>query len=229
MTWRSFAIILGLLLVVQTWRACHRVAPSKAASMVAECESASAPSASRTRTYASHDDHESEASAAEPTADTGAGLPSINGFKLPAWTLYFAPMPGESMLSYRDRMVPLAQAALAPHRERVARGRDDFADKVHLDAQQRAALDASVQEAASQIQDKVMNSLLSGQLMPKSFKPMTGVTLARDVLDSIDKANQRFVNSLREDQKAQLGQHPFDFADYLLFSARWEDALGVTN
>jgi hypothetical protein len=34
---------------------------------------------------------------------------------------------------------------------------------------------------------------------------------------------------LREDQKAKLAQHPFDFADYLLFSARWEDALGVTN
>jgi hypothetical protein len=227
MTWRSFSILLGLLLVVQTWRACHRVSPGKAAAMVAECES-SAPAASRTRTYASHDEPERASTSDVPDDSTAFG-PSINGFKLPAWTLWLAPQPGESLLSYRDRMLPLAQAALAPHRNRVARGRDDFAAKVHLDAQQRAALDASVQEAATQIQDKVMDSLLSGQLMPKTFKPMTGVTLARDVLDAIDKANTRFTTSLREDQKAQLGQHPFDFADYLLFSARWEDALGVTN
>ncbi len=74
-----------------------------------------------------------------------------------------------------------------------------------------------------------MDSLLGGQLTPRTFKPMTGVAIARDVLDSIDRANQRFMASLCEDQKAQLSGHPFDVADYLLFSARWEDALGVTN
>jgi hypothetical protein len=58
---------------------------------------------------------------------------------------------------------------------------------------------------------------------------MTGVTLARDVLDNVDQANRKFMQSLREDQKSKLASHPFDFADYLLFSARWEDALGVTN
>jgi hypothetical protein len=70
---------------------------------------------------------------------------------------------------------------------------------------------------------------MNGDLMPAQFKPMTGVALARDVLDTIDKANQRFLATLREDQKAALARHPFDFADYLLFSARWEDALGITN
>src|SRR4026208_2494185 len=58
---------------------------------------------------------------------------------------------------------------------------------------------------------------------------MAGVTLARAVLDTIDQANRRFVSTLREDQKAALAQHPFDFADYLLFSARWEDARGVPH
>jgi hypothetical protein len=86
-----------------------------------------------------------------------------------------------------------------------------------------------MQEAQTAIQDKVMGSILSGDLMPAHFKPMTGVALARDVLDTIDQANRKFVGTLREDQKATLAQHPFDFADYLLFSARWEDALGVAN
>src|SRR5690606_20064979 len=130
---------------------------------------------------------------------------------------------------YRDRIVPIAQAAVAPQRARVARGRDDFAKLANLDAQQRAELDAAAAEAATAIQDKVIGSIMNGDLMPSQFKPMTGVALARDVLDTIDQANRRFVGSLREDQKAQLAQHPFDFADYLLFSTRWEDALGVTN
>jgi hypothetical protein len=153
----------------------------------------------------------------------------LGGFKVPAWALWLAPHPGESMLDYRDRIVPLAQAAVAPQRARVARGRDDFAKAANLDSQQRAQLDAAAQEAATAIQDKVMGSLMSGDLMPAHFKPMTGVALARDVLDTIDHANQRFMSTLREDQKAALAQHPFDFADYLLFSTRWEDALGVTN
>ena len=53
---------------------------------------------------------------------------------------------------------------------------------------------------------------------------MTGVTLARDVLDIVDRGNTRFVGALTPDQRAAS---TFDFADYLLFSTRWEDALGA--
>jgi hypothetical protein len=63
--------------------------------------------------------------------------------------------------------------------------------------------------------------------MPSTFKPTTSVTLARDVLDAVDKANRRFEASLREDQRAALAAHPFDVADYLLFSTRWEDMIGA--
>ena len=45
------------------------------------------------------------------------------------------------------------------------------------------------------------------------------------MLDTVDKANQQFTSSLREDQKAALAQHPFDFGDYLLFATPWEDAI----
>lgn len=229
MSYKALALVLGALCAVQTYRACSHASPARVVTQ-AECEPSSGGSHSRRTGFAASDEQAQRAAAPsdEETEPASAG-PSINGFKLPAWTLYFAPQPGESMLSYRDRMVPLAQAALAPHRARVARGRDDFAAQVKLDSQQRAQLDAAVQEASAAIQDTVMSSLLSGQLTPRTFKPMTGVALARDVLDSIDKANQRFMATLREDQKTSLGSHPFDFADYLLFSARWEDALGVTN
>jgi len=135
-------------------------------------------------------------------------------------------MPGEDLRSYRDRMLPIAQAALAPQRARVARSRDDFAAAVGLDPSQRAELDKAAQEAGTQIEDKVLNALLSGDLQPSTFKPMTGVSLARDVLDTVDRANQKFLSTLTTDQRAALAKHPFDFADYLLFSVRWEDALG---
>lgn len=228
MSWRNLSFILAALCAYQAWRGCTR--PSPSTTQTAECETQ--PSSSSTHARRSTWDDTSPSRESSPAHTDEEPAPSgisLNGFKLPAWTLYFAPQPGESMLSYRDRMLPLAQAALAPHRSRVARGRDDFAEKVHLDSQQRAQLDAAVQDAAGAIQDKVMSSLLGGELMPKNFKPMTGVTLARDVLDAVDKANTRFLSTLREDQKALMAQHPFDFADYLLFSARWEDALGVTN
>jgi hypothetical protein len=146
------------------------------------------------------------------------------GFKIPAWAMRLAPQPGEPLRDYRDRMLPLAQRAIAPQRARVARMRDDFAT---LDAHQRAELDGAVQEAASAIQDRVMNGILSGELRPATFKPMTGVTMAREVLDIIDRGNTRFQNALTPDQRTRLASHRFDFADYLLFSTRWEDALQV--
>ena len=70
-----------------------------------------------------------------------------------------------------------------------------------------------------------MGAVLNGDFNPSTFKPMAGVALARDVLDTVDKANQQFTSSLREDQKAALAQHPFDFGDYLLFATPWEDAI----
>lgn len=226
MTWRNVSLVLMLVCTYQAWRGCHRE-PARAADTAAEHTRESSRMA-----YASadHDDRPMAPATAEaqPAVAEAPGI-SLGGFKVPAWAMWLAPQPGENLLDYRDRIVPIAQAAIAPHRERVAKSREDFAKRVGLDAQQRAQLDSAVQEAQTAIQDKVMGALMSGDLMPAHFKPMTGVSLARDVLDSIDQANRKFMGSLHEDQKAALAQHPFDFADYLLFSARWEDALGITH
>src|SRR5262249_12869965 len=118
---------------------------------------------------------------------------TFHGVKIPAWVMHFLPQPGEPLRDYRDRMLPLAQAAIAPQRARAARMRDDSAA---LDAHQRAELDAAVKEAATAIQDGVKTGLSSGELCPATFKPMTGVTLARELLDIIERGNTRFVNSL---------------------------------
>ncbi|HTL31675.1 MAG TPA: hypothetical protein VL326_01045 [Kofleriaceae bacterium] len=228
MSWRNLSIALALVCLFQWWRACNRPAPSTETQ--AECPA----EAAQPTHYASNTSWDSSSAQAARGHASNADEPAPEGprlgqLKLPAWTLWLAPHPGENMLDYRDRMVPLAQTLLKPQRERVARSRDDLAKQIGLDAQQRAQLDGAVAEAATQIEDKVMNAFMSGDLNPATFKPMTGVTLARDVLDNVDQANRKFMQSLREDQKSKLASHPFDFADYLLFSARWEDALGVTN
>ena len=226
MSWRNVSLVLMVVCSYQAWRGCHRE-PARATDAAAEC-TRDAP-----RIAYGSPDHDDRSSAAPATGEAQAVVEapgiSLGGFKVPAWAMWLAPQPGENLLDYRDRIVPIAQAAIAPHRERVAKSRDDFARRAGLDAQQRAQLDSAVQEAQTAIQDKVMGALMSGDLMPSHFKPMTGVALARDVLDSVDQADRKFMASLHEDQKAALAQHPFDFADYLLFSAHWEDALGITH
>lgn len=224
MSWRNVALVLGAVCIYQTWRSCgsteERVIDKP---VVAECDTTTVQRST------SWDQPTSKTARNSGAPDMPGDGPRLGAIKLPAWSLWLMPHPGENMLDYRDRMVPLAQTALAPHRARVARSREDFAARADLDAEQRAQLDGAVQDAAGQIQDKLMSSFMAGDLSPSTFKPMTGVSLARDVLDIVDSANKRFVSTLREDQRTKMAQHPFDFADYLVFSARWEDALGVTN
>jgi len=217
-SWKTVSFVLGAVLCVQTWRNCNREVP---AAPPPEREACMKLVAQHAWDEPSHDQPAVE----EEPPPAPSGAPTFNGIQLPAWTAYFAPMPGEDLRSYRDRMLPLAQAALAPQRARVARSRDDFAAAAHLDSQQKTLLDTATHEAADRIEEKVMGAFLNGDLNPSSFKPMAGVALARDVLDIVDHANQTFTASLREDQKAALAQHPFDFADYLLFATKWEDAL----
>lgn len=224
MTWRNLCIAFALLSAWLGWRggcAGRRIVKPTPE----QCAKLDEP-----RRSASIDvDTDDEARSAKLDAAGNDGGFSAFGFKAPAWVGWLAPKPGEDMLAYRDRMVPIAQAAVAPHRDRVARSRDHLAQQIGLDARQRAELDAAVEETATAITDRALNGFLGGEFSPSTFKPMTGIAAAKDVLDAIDRGNRRFLMSLREDQRATLASHPFDFADYLLFSHRWEEALGVAG
>jgi hypothetical protein len=120
------------------------------------------------------------------------------------------------MRSYADRIVPVAEIVIAPQRARVARIHDA------LDEHERTELDAAAGEAAAAIEERITTALADGELQPSALRPMTGVTLARDVLDIVDRGNARFVGALTPEQRAA---NHLDFADYLVFSTRWEDAL----
>jgi hypothetical protein len=221
-TWRSVALVLAAICVYQRWQSCTH-----------ECGSPSAGDASaEVRRSIEHTTGAARPALAPPSLDEPAtpaaaggastGGKSFHGFRIPAWAMRLTPQPGETLRAYRDRMLPLAELAVAPQRARVARLRDDFG---HLDAHQRAELDADVADTAKAIQDRVARAFVAGELRPATLAPMTGVALARDVLDLVDRGNTRFLAALRADQRTSLASHRFDFADYLLFTAHWEDAL----
>ncbi len=228
MTWRTASLVLGVLLVWQTWRGCTRPAcptrcpdPAASASARGPAREATLPGAPPPR-----GDTEPAAAAAAPAAATGDGF-DVYGFriKVPGWAWSLLPQSGEHLRAYRDRMLPLARVALAPHRERVAGSRDDLAQQLGLDARQRAELDAATRDAAEAIQGRLFEAALGGELSPQRFKPMTAVSLARELLDVVDAGGKRFSAALTDDQRQRLAAHPFDFGDYLLFHTRWEDTI----
>ena len=220
-SWRNAALVLAVVCCYQRWRSCNAPAP----------ETTTATSETKPETKIDRIvEHTQTPAPSLPwfhrSTSSDAPARTFHGFKVPAWASALAPQPGEKLRDYRDRMLPLVEAVRAPQRERVARFRDDFAA---LEPHQRAELDAAVKDTASAIEDRITNAILSGELRPATFKPMTGIALAREILDLVERGNTRFMNSLTPDQRARLATHRFDFADYLLFSARWEDALHILD
>lgn len=222
--WRTTAIVLGVVCSWQAWRACHRLAPVN--EVISDCKPTSTSSRNHASSSSGFAEDRETTEDREPPPPSAANLGSqFFGIKIPSWARSLAPGPGEDLRDYRDRMIPLAQMAVAPQRARMSRSRADFAKVANLDAQQVATLDSTAKETATAIEDRLFNAVLSGELAPATFKPMAAVTVARDVLDLVDRANKKFTGSLREDQRTKLSSHPFDFGDYLVFSTRWEDAI----
>ncbi|MEP6859010.1 MAG: hypothetical protein ABJE66_00220 [Deltaproteobacteria bacterium] len=210
-SWRTAAIALAIVCCVQRWQSCMRTDHVARPTSV---EHERTGQSLRAALVHSFDTPNPASSSDAPT------LPNRTffGFRPPAWAAHLLPQPGETMRAYRDRIVPIAQVVIAPQRARVARMRDQ------LPASQRTALDAATSEAAAAIEVRITSAIVNGELQPSALRPMTGVTLARDVLDIVDRGNTRFVGGLTPGQRAGS---TFDFADYLLFSTRWEDALGA--
>jgi hypothetical protein len=219
--WRTLCVVLAAALLVQQWRDCTG-GPSDPRP-AADCPRP-APIARGARLAAAEPAEPPDREAAPPTEPADPG-PALYGVELPPWLVWIAPHPGEDLRAYRDRMLPLAVAAISPQRARVARSLDSFAALARLDPRQRAELDAATRDTAAALQERVLAAVLNGELAPAAFKPMAGVGMARELLDIVERGNRRFLEALRDDQRAALTGHPFDFGDYLVFATRWEDAL----
>jgi hypothetical protein len=219
--WRTLCLGLAATCGVLLWRDC--AGRSGDPRPAADCPRP-VPLARGERPASAEPAEPTDREAPAPTEPTEIG-PTLYGIELPPWLVWIAPHPGEDLRRYRDRMLPLAVAAIAPQRARVARSLDSFAALAHLDPRQRAELDTATRDTAAALQDRVLAAVLDGDLAPATFKPMAAVGVTRELLDIVERGNRRFLDALRDDQRAALAQHPFDFGDYLVFSTRWEDAL----
>jgi hypothetical protein len=237
--WRNTSLLLMVVVAILWWRDCHR---PRAGHANRTAERAEAPSARSRSTRAGSSasvrpglapGEPGDDSGDDPGAEPDGAGPPVLGPNLREqlanhWAVRFlTPQPGESMLDYRDRVVPVAQLAVAPHRTRVDASRRRFAEAAALTPAQEQALDAAVQRAADDIKDHVMQSVLSGELLPPRVRPARAVAFARDILDLLDRADREFRSTLGPAQLAHLDAGGFDVVDYLFFSTRWEDALGV--
>jgi hypothetical protein len=234
--WRRVAIGLGLLVALLGWRSCMIGGKRKA---------------ERDRARAADIEADGAARGAGPSrgrgsraAGAGGGGDMVPGGEDPGWSpaddveppppephwlvKFFSPKPGEDMLAYRDRVLPVVEAVVEPQRVRVAENWREFADSAGLDGRQKAELGAAVDQAVESLMDQALQGVLSGEIS-LGTKPSVGVAFARDLLDTVDQANRRFRAVLRPHQLELLDRSRFDVADYLLFATRWEELLGVTR
>lgn len=224
MTWKRLALLLALVCVVQTYRECTRRVSRRE---VADCPKVEVSRSSSSNVEGFSDESQPQGATGKP-ALTGPSFHAYGfGITVPAWAMFFVPKAGEDIRSYRDRMLPIAQKAIAPQRARVARSRDELAQLIHMDTHQLAELDGATTETATNLENKLMGAFANGDFDPSTFKPMTAVNLAKDLIDEVEHGNQRWQGALSQDQRAKLAQHPFDFADYLAFSTPWENLLKV--
>ncbi len=135
---------------------------------------------------------------------------------------------GEDLLAYRDRVLPIAQAVVAPQRVRVGHQRQVMEARARLDARQLQELDAAVMDASDAIVNRVCLAGADPELWPRP-RPSAGVALAADLLTSVTAADRRFRATLRDDQRAEVDESGFDVADYLFFSVPWEERFGIAT
>jgi hypothetical protein len=225
MSWRSAALLAGGLAAVLGWQnSCLRHRPGGAATRAprdgtsARDGSASAPRAAT-----------AAAALAERRGDEGEAVDDETepAPARPHWALELVrPRPGEDLAAYRDRVLPIAQAVIAPQRTRVAAVRQRVAAAAKLDARQLAELDAAVGEASDAIVNRVWDAVGSGEVWPR-LRPAAGVALAADLLTAVVGADRRFRAALSAEQLATVDREGFDVADYLLFSVPWEERFGL--
>lgn len=183
--------------------------------------------------------------AAPPALEPRADDPDAPGWRPPAhdpadwqpgeepigwdrWVADFVrPRPGEGLLEYRDRLVPVAQLAIAPHRAAAERTLEGSAARAGLGAAERGEIDDIIERAQRQLERRVREAVFGGELFGPDARPIDGVRFARDLLDVVLAADAAVGAALTPAQRRALDEGGFDVAVYLLVATRWERLVGV--
>jgi hypothetical protein len=228
-TWRLGAMTLGICAAALAWqnaRLRDRLGDGRAGEGAADVRLVSAGG--------SHDEGAGQARQTTGSLGRGDGEGAVQESSADPppprrhWAVeLLRPREGEDLLAYRDRVLPIAQAVVAPQRLRVGERRRRMTASARLDAGQNEELDAAVSDASDEIVNRVWQALATDEIWPRP-RPSAGVALAADLLRSVTAAETRFRAVLRDDQRAAVDQSGFDFVDYLVFSVPWEERFGIT-
>jgi hypothetical protein len=225
--WRAVAIALAVACALLWLRG---RGPRDKSSKRASAGHASGKDSATSPSPAGRDPRERNAWGADAGAVEGSSVELPEDLSSAAWPVAFlVPHDGETAIEYRDRVLPVVQTAVAPHRRRVARLRDEFFDAARLDEEQREELHAAVNDAADAIKNRILEGIATREILPPYIRPAAVVAFVRDILDLADRAYQRFRSKLTDEQLAMLADSNFDVADYLLFSVTWEDLLELLD
>jgi hypothetical protein len=142
---------------------------------------------------------------------------------------FVRPQPGEGIFEYRDRLVPVAQMAIAPHRQAVDGLLDRSIAGAGLSAGDRAEVDAIIGDAQRQLKERIQNGVFGGELFGPGAKPIGGVRFARDLLEVVIAADDALRAALSPAERRAFDEVGFDLAFYLLVATRWEELIGVPS
>lgn len=215
--WRNVAAILAATTLLFAWRSCHT--HKRPASDPAP--RTDGPIDPRAHRAASGDDEIPPPRSGDGESDLA--LPPV-GVGFVGFASLFAPRRGENAAAYRERVEPIARDAVAPYRERLDEARRAFEADADLDADQLEAVQHQLDSTAEALLDRALDAYLSGQLAPP-YAASDVVSLARSLLDIVDDANGAFRGLLDDNQRAALDAGGFDFVEYLLVAAPWEDMI----
>jgi hypothetical protein len=144
------------------------------------------------------------------------------------WVADFVkPRPGEGLLEYRDRLVPVAQVAIAPQRAAAERSLAGSITAAGLGDAGRAQVDEILGEAQSLLKQRIQNAVFGGELFGPGVAPIDSVKFARDLLDTVIAADTALRAALTPAQRRAFDDSGFDVAVYLLVATRWEQIIGV--
>ncbi|HUS64791.1 MAG TPA: hypothetical protein VMZ28_09635 [Kofleriaceae bacterium] len=224
LSWRSGAVVAAVLAMVLAWRNSsleRRVRAARVAGGQGPAELAATAVAAEGRGAGSAHIDEGGDAEEDALAEEEPRAPRAH------WAVeLLRPRPGEDLFAYRDRVLPMAQAVVAPQRTRVANKRREVASAARLDARQEAELDAAVAEASDAVVNRVWQAVGTQEVWPR-LRPAAAAALASDLLAAVVAADRRFRATLTAEQIAVLDERGFDVIDYLAFSVPWEERFGI--
>lgn len=132
-------------------------------------------------------------------------------------------LEGESVEAYRARMVPFVTTALVLPRQRVRDARRQAEDAAGVTDAQRAALDATFDDAYSEVLALTNRAIADGELTPyaRNWSGMLGYAGGMGAI--LGDAEARIAGILSPEQVRIIYEQGFEWGEYIGVSAPWEE------